>query len=172
MCYKTLFNHITRRNHERQLNKRIIDKKQRVDTILMGMRAQGAAEEQLADVSCSKNIFQCHIDCFAAFFLDRGDDYASRKRNPREHRKNNEEAQHSGTGNRRHYFYVKNVFSLSLKCYCFFFLLPRLFKSLLSPNNPLFFTNPSVGIDKDFCIVPSVARSVRLKFGRWGQNFR
>lgn len=51
MCYKTLYNHISRRNFERQQNKRIIDKKHRVDTILMGMRAQGAAEEQLSDVS-------------------------------------------------------------------------------------------------------------------------
>lgn len=51
LCYKALFNHITRRNHERQLNKRIIEKKQRVDAILMSMRAQEATEEQLADVS-------------------------------------------------------------------------------------------------------------------------
>lgn len=50
LCYKALFNHITRRNHERQLNKRIIEKKQRVDAILMSMRAQEASEEQLADV--------------------------------------------------------------------------------------------------------------------------
>ncbi|CAG9762004.1 unnamed protein product [Ceutorhynchus assimilis] len=50
LCYKVQFNHITRRNYERELNKRIIDKKQRVDTILMGMRAQGATEEQLADI--------------------------------------------------------------------------------------------------------------------------
>lgn len=51
LCYKTLFNIMTRRNHEKEINKRIIDKKQRVDTIAMGMRAQGASEEQLADVS-------------------------------------------------------------------------------------------------------------------------
>ncbi|KAG5892446.1 hypothetical protein JTB14_009854 [Gonioctena quinquepunctata] len=50
LCYKTLFNVMTRRNHERDMNKRIIDKKQRVDTIAMGMRAQGASEEQLADI--------------------------------------------------------------------------------------------------------------------------
>ncbi|KAL1509170.1 hypothetical protein ABEB36_003948 [Hypothenemus hampei] len=50
MCYKTLFNHITRRNHERELNTRIIDKKQRVDTILMGMKSQGATPEQIADI--------------------------------------------------------------------------------------------------------------------------
>ncbi|RZB38677.1 DNA-directed RNA polymerase III subunit RPC3 [Asbolus verrucosus] len=50
LCYKTLFNIMTRKNHERFVHKRIIDKKQRVDTIIMGMRAQGAAEEQLADI--------------------------------------------------------------------------------------------------------------------------
>ncbi|XP_050299952.1 DNA-directed RNA polymerase III subunit RPC3 [Anthonomus grandis grandis] len=50
MCYKTLFNHISRRNHEKELNKRIIDKKQRVETILLGMRAQGATEEQINDI--------------------------------------------------------------------------------------------------------------------------
>jgi DNA-directed RNA polymerase III subunit RPC3 len=52
LCYKTLFNIMTRKNHERLVHKRIIDKKQRVDTIIMGMRAQGAAEEQLSDVIC------------------------------------------------------------------------------------------------------------------------
>ncbi|XP_023016293.2 RNA polymerase III subunit C isoform X1 [Leptinotarsa decemlineata] len=50
LCHKTLFNIMTRRNHERDMNKRIIDKKQRVDTIAMGMRLQGASEEQLADI--------------------------------------------------------------------------------------------------------------------------
>ncbi|KAL3265439.1 hypothetical protein HHI36_009642 [Cryptolaemus montrouzieri] len=50
LCYKTLFNAMTRKSHERFVNKRIIDKKQRVDTIAMGMQAQGATEEQLADI--------------------------------------------------------------------------------------------------------------------------
>ncbi|XP_008192282.2 DNA-directed RNA polymerase III subunit RPC3 [Tribolium castaneum] len=50
LCYKTLFNIMTRKNHERLVHKRIIDKKQRVDTIIMGMRAQGAADEQLSDI--------------------------------------------------------------------------------------------------------------------------
>ncbi|XP_060530225.1 DNA-directed RNA polymerase III subunit RPC3 [Cylas formicarius] len=50
MCYKTLFNTFTRRVHEKFVNKRIIDKKQRVDTIAMGMRSQGASQEQLADI--------------------------------------------------------------------------------------------------------------------------
>lgn len=53
LCYKTLFNLMTRRNYDRQVNKRIIDKKERVDTIALGMRMQGADEEQLADVKYS-----------------------------------------------------------------------------------------------------------------------
>lgn len=57
LCYKTLFNIMTRKNHERLINKRIIDKKQRVDTIIMGMRVQGAAEDQLGDVSIHLNRF-------------------------------------------------------------------------------------------------------------------
>ncbi|XP_066146496.1 DNA-directed RNA polymerase III subunit RPC3 isoform X1 [Euwallacea fornicatus] len=51
MCYTSLFNHITRKNHERHLNKRIIEKKQRVETIITSMRAQGVSETQLADIS-------------------------------------------------------------------------------------------------------------------------
>lgn len=50
LCYKSLFNVMTRRNHEKCVNKRIIDKKHRVETITLGMRAQGASEDQLADV--------------------------------------------------------------------------------------------------------------------------
>lgn len=51
LCYKALFNVMTRRNNDRLVNKRIIDKKERVDTIALGMRLQGADEGQLADVS-------------------------------------------------------------------------------------------------------------------------
>lgn len=50
LCYKSLFNVMTRRDNEKFINKRIIDKKHRVDTITLGMRAQGASENQLADV--------------------------------------------------------------------------------------------------------------------------
>lgn len=56
LCYKTLFNIMTRRNHDKLINKRIIDKKERVDTIALGMRVQGAAEEQLADVRKLENL--------------------------------------------------------------------------------------------------------------------
>nr|CAH7743465.1 unnamed protein product [Callosobruchus chinensis] len=50
LCYKSLYNIMSRRNHERNVNKRIIDKKQRVETISISMRSQGATEEQLADI--------------------------------------------------------------------------------------------------------------------------
>ncbi|KAF7281002.1 hypothetical protein GWI33_005269 [Rhynchophorus ferrugineus] len=49
-CYKTLLNTMIRRNNEKLLNKRIIDKKHRIDTILMAMRDQNATEEQMADI--------------------------------------------------------------------------------------------------------------------------
>ncbi|XP_018336281.2 DNA-directed RNA polymerase III subunit RPC3 isoform X2 [Agrilus planipennis] len=50
LCYKSLYNVMTRRLSEKNVNKRIIDKKQRVDTIMLGMKVQGATEEQLADI--------------------------------------------------------------------------------------------------------------------------
>ncbi|KAK9870251.1 hypothetical protein WA026_006338 [Henosepilachna vigintioctopunctata] len=50
LCYKTLYNAMTRKSHEKFINKRIIDKKQRVDAIAMGIQSQGATEEQLADI--------------------------------------------------------------------------------------------------------------------------
>ncbi|CAH0560940.1 unnamed protein product [Brassicogethes aeneus] len=49
-CYKTLFNIMTRKNHEKEINKRIIVKKQRVDTIAMDMREKGAEEGQISDI--------------------------------------------------------------------------------------------------------------------------
>lgn len=53
ICYKSLFNIMTRRSYFKYQNKRIIDKKQRIDTILLSMRSQGASEEQLQDVCCT-----------------------------------------------------------------------------------------------------------------------
>lgn len=50
ICYKSLYNAMTRRNHHKQVNKRIIDKKHRVDSIIMSLKVQGAPEEQLQDV--------------------------------------------------------------------------------------------------------------------------
>lgn len=51
ICYKSLFNIMTRRTYFKFQNKRIIDKKQRIDTILLSMRSQGASAEQLLDVN-------------------------------------------------------------------------------------------------------------------------
>ncbi|XP_017785236.1 PREDICTED: DNA-directed RNA polymerase III subunit RPC3 [Nicrophorus vespilloides] len=50
LCYKSLYNILTRRNHEKIVNKRLIDKKHRVDTIALSMKTQGASEEQLGDI--------------------------------------------------------------------------------------------------------------------------
>lgn len=50
LCYKTMYNMLTRKFHEHEFNKRIIDKKQKVDTLLLTVKSQGAPNEQLADV--------------------------------------------------------------------------------------------------------------------------
>ncbi|KAF5308243.1 hypothetical protein FQR65_LT06236 [Abscondita terminalis] len=50
LCYKSLYNVMTRRHHEKYLNKRLIDKKQRVDTITHGMRAQGISGDPVVDI--------------------------------------------------------------------------------------------------------------------------
>lgn len=48
--YKALYNIISRREHERSLNKWMIDKQQRVDTIVHNMRLRGEPEENIQDV--------------------------------------------------------------------------------------------------------------------------
>ncbi|KAK4887292.1 hypothetical protein RN001_003563 [Aquatica leii] len=50
LCYKSLYNIMTRRQHEKYLNKRLIDKKQRVDTITHGMRVQGISGDPVLDI--------------------------------------------------------------------------------------------------------------------------
>ncbi|XP_031340811.1 DNA-directed RNA polymerase III subunit RPC3 isoform X2 [Photinus pyralis] len=50
LCYKTLYNIMTRRCHEKYLNKRLIDKKHRVDTITHGMRVQGISGDSVLDI--------------------------------------------------------------------------------------------------------------------------
>lgn len=50
LCYKSLYNTMTRRNHEKFVNKRLIDKKHRIDAISLTMRAQGVSEDQMADI--------------------------------------------------------------------------------------------------------------------------
>ena len=51
MCYKALYNAMTRREHERNENRRMIEKQQRIESITLNMREQGATPEQLAEVS-------------------------------------------------------------------------------------------------------------------------
>jgi DNA-directed RNA polymerase III subunit RPC3 len=48
--YKGLFNALIRREHELGENKRLLDKQNRVQSILVNLREQGATEEQLAEV--------------------------------------------------------------------------------------------------------------------------
>lgn len=50
LAIKALYNAMTRRHHDKHVNRRIIDKKHRVDTIAMSLKVQGAPEEQLADI--------------------------------------------------------------------------------------------------------------------------
>jgi DNA-directed RNA polymerase III subunit RPC3 len=51
MCYKALYNAMTRREHERNENRRMIEKQQRIELITRNMKEQGANSEQLAEVS-------------------------------------------------------------------------------------------------------------------------
>jgi hypothetical protein len=51
MCYKALYNAMIRREHERSENRRMIEKQQRIESITLSMREQGATAEQLAEVS-------------------------------------------------------------------------------------------------------------------------
>ncbi|XP_044749477.1 DNA-directed RNA polymerase III subunit RPC3 [Coccinella septempunctata] len=49
LCFKTLYNLIAKRNHEYDTNKRLLDKKQRCNMIVLLMKSQGATEEQIAE---------------------------------------------------------------------------------------------------------------------------
>lgn len=65
-CYKSLYNAITRREHEKTENKCLLDKKQRIDAIAMHMRKEGATDDQVAEVSFEKYfllIKLCQVDC-------------------------------------------------------------------------------------------------------------
>lgn len=48
--YKALYNAITRRDHETSENQRLIEKKQRIDTIALNLRSTGASADQLQEV--------------------------------------------------------------------------------------------------------------------------
>jgi len=65
MCYKALYNAMTRREHEKYENRRMIEKQQRIALITMNMKEQGATTEQLAEVS---NIFSTFIFVPSLYF--------------------------------------------------------------------------------------------------------
>lgn len=48
--YKALYNAMTRRANESDENRRLIEKKQRIDSIALNMTEQGASAEQLQEV--------------------------------------------------------------------------------------------------------------------------
>nr|CAD7408582.1 unnamed protein product [Timema cristinae] len=50
VCYKALFNALTRRDHEHKENRRLIEKHQRIESITQSMREQGADQEQLTEI--------------------------------------------------------------------------------------------------------------------------
>jgi len=66
MCYKALYNAMTRREHERYENRRMVEKQQRIALITMNMKEQGATAEQLAEVS---NIFSTFIIFIPALYF-------------------------------------------------------------------------------------------------------
>jgi len=65
MCYKALYNAMTRREHERYENRRMIEKQQRIALITLNMKEQGATTEQLSEVS---NIFSAFIFVPSLYF--------------------------------------------------------------------------------------------------------
>ncbi|XP_063227901.1 DNA-directed RNA polymerase III subunit RPC3 isoform X2 [Bacillus rossius redtenbacheri] len=50
ICYKALYNALTRREHEQKENCRLIEKHQRIESITLSMRAQGIAAEQITEI--------------------------------------------------------------------------------------------------------------------------
>lgn len=49
-CYKSLYNIITLREQEKIDNKCLLEKKQRIDAIILHMRKEGASDEQVSEV--------------------------------------------------------------------------------------------------------------------------
>lgn len=50
-CYKALYNAITRSSYDKSVNRRLIDKFQRMESVVETMRERGEDEEYIADVS-------------------------------------------------------------------------------------------------------------------------
>lgn len=53
MSYKALFNAISRSTYEKRDNKRLIDKSQKLDSIVEAMKERGESEEYIAEVRIS-----------------------------------------------------------------------------------------------------------------------
>lgn len=49
-CYKALFNSMTRTNYEKESNKRLIDKSQRLESIVEAMKDRGESEEYISEI--------------------------------------------------------------------------------------------------------------------------
>ncbi|XP_058467331.1 DNA-directed RNA polymerase III subunit RPC3 [Malaya genurostris] len=50
ICYKSLYNSITRSTHDKTVNKRLIEKSQRLDSIVEAMKERGESEEYIAEI--------------------------------------------------------------------------------------------------------------------------
>lgn len=71
-CYKAMFNSLTRRNHEKNENGRLIEKKERIETIAESMREQGTNEEEIQElVSFNLDGYHNFIAGTALFFKEK-----------------------------------------------------------------------------------------------------
>ncbi|XP_055640184.1 DNA-directed RNA polymerase III subunit RPC3 [Toxorhynchites rutilus septentrionalis] len=50
ICYKSLYNSITRSTHDKTVNKRLIEKSQRLDSIVEAMKDRGESEDYIAEI--------------------------------------------------------------------------------------------------------------------------
>lgn len=50
ICYKALYNNITRSDYEKNENKRLIEKSQKLESIVATMKERGESEEYIAEV--------------------------------------------------------------------------------------------------------------------------
>lgn len=81
ICYKALYNAITRSNYEKSENKRLIDKSQKLDSIVETMKDRGESEEYIAEVNFYiYNILECVLIA-SNIFIDFRNVNSTRKRN-------------------------------------------------------------------------------------------
>ena len=62
ICYKALYNDITRSNYEKNEHKRLIEKSQKLDSIVATMKERGESAEYIGEVS--KNILSFKVNYF------------------------------------------------------------------------------------------------------------